>query len=417
MEKINSILSGVICPAFLIVFGIYFGVKLRFFYLVRPKKTLLSVKRSMGRGFSSLATALAGTLGVGNMAGVATAISMGGPGALVWMEIGAFCAMGVKYVEVRLAMETRQKSTEGYRGGAWYYIRKISPAAATLFALLCIGNSYLTGSIVQVKAAASAVDIPPLWVGVGIGAAALWIACGGGKRISRVCSLGVPLLCGVYLAVCLYIIIKNRGIVPQIALTSIKNAFSIESATGGLSGYAVMQSMRYGICRGIFSNEAGCGTSPAAHAMADTEDSHGQGCLGIFEVFIDTTLLCTVTGLVILISGETGSDGIGVTLRSFSLLAGETVGRIIAVSVVLFAFSTVISQASYGLFALSYLTESKIGEGAYLLGILISCIVGSVISEGVMWEIADTVISLMTVINISFLVLITRAKRYLVPRT
>ncbi len=410
MEKISSILSGVICPAFLIAFGIYFGVRLRFFYLVRPRKTLASVKRSMGRGFSSLATALAGTLGVGNMAGVATAISVGGSGALAWMEIGALCAMGVKYVEVRLAMETRVKGAEGYRGGAWYYIRKISPAAASFFALLCIGNSYLTGGIVQVKAAASAVDIPPLWVGIGIGSAALWIACGGGKRISRVCSLAIPLLCGVYLAVCLYIIIKNRGIVPQIALLSIKNAFSIKSVGGGLSGFAVMQSMRYGICRGIFSNEAGCGTSPTAHAMADTEDIHGQGCLGILEVFIDTTLLCTVTGLVILISGETGDDGIGVTLRAFSLLAGEAVGGIIAASVVLFAFSTVICQASYGLFAVEYLTESKIGEAAYLLGILISCIVGAVISEDIMWEIADTVISLMTVINISFLVLLTAPK-------
>ena len=195
---------------------------------------------------------------------------------------------------------------------------------------------------------------------------------------------------------------------PQIAMDAIKDAFSVRSVAGGLGGLSVMRAMRYGICRGIFSNEAGCGTSPTAHAMAETDDAHGQSCLGIFEVFIDTTVLCTVGGLVILISGENGPDGIGVTLRAFSALGGELMGKIIAFSIVMFAFSTVISQASYGLAAVSYLTKSGAGEVIYLLGILVSCIVGSIISEGLMWEIADVVLSLMTVINIWYILRIKK---------
>lgn len=404
MEKISSILSGIICPVFLIFAGLYFGWRLRFFYVFHPIKTLKSVKGALKKGFSSLACALAGTLGVGNMAGVATAVYMGGPGALVWMEIGALCAMAVKYMEVRLAMETRV----GRRGGAWNYIKKISAPAASLFALLCIGNSYLTGNIVQVKAAASALPFPPIWVGIAMGCFALFVAAGGGKRISGFCSAAIPFLCALYLGLCLYIIIAHRRMLPQIAMDAIKDAFSVRSAAGGLGGFAVMRAMRYGICRGIFSNEAGCGTSPTAHAMAETDDAHGQSCLGIFEVFIDTTVLCTVGGLVILISGENGPDGIGVTLRAFSALGGELMGKIIAFSIVMFAFSTVISQASYGLAAVSYLTKSGAGEIIYLLGILVSCIIGSVISEGLMWQIADVVLSLMTVINIWYILRIKK---------
>lgn len=403
MENISSILSGIICPAFLIFAGIYFSIKLKFFFVLHPLKTLKSVKSALKNGFSSLACALAGTLGVGNMAGVATAIHMGGAGALVWMEIGALCAMSVKYMEVHLAMETRIRTAAGYTGGAWNYIKKISAPAASFFALLCIGNSYLTGNIVQVKAAASALPVSPLYVGIVMGGFALFVAAGGGKRICGFCSGAIPFLCALYLGLCLYIIIINRGMLPQIAMEAIKEAFSVRSAAGGLGGFAMMQAMRYGICRGIFSNEAGCGTSPTAHAMAETEDAHGQSCLGILEVFIDTTLLCTVGGLVILISGVKGADGIGVTLRAFSSLGGELVGKIIAVSIVMFAFSTVISQASYGLAAVSYLTKSGAGEIVYLLGILVSCIIGSVISEGLMWEIADVVLSLMTVINIWYI--------------
>ena len=403
MDKISYVLSGIICPVFLVIFGVYFGIRLKFFYILHPVKTLFGAGKAVRKGFSSLACALAGTLGVGNIAGVATALYMGGSGALVWMEIGALCAMSVKYIEVRLAMETRVKTGGGYVGGAWYYIRKISPFAASAFAVLCIGNSLLTGNIVQVKAAAEAVKIPPIIVGAVMGAAALWVAAGGGKRIRDVCTFFIPVLCFIYLGVSLYIIVSHSKIVPQIAMDMIKNAFSLKSAGGGLAGFGVSRCVRYGICRGIFSNEAGCGTSPTAHVATECEDVHGQSCLGILEVFIDTTVLCTVTGFVILISGERGPDGIGTALRAFSALAGDVAGKIIAVSVVLFAFSTVICQASYGLSAVSYLSRGKVGETVYLFAILISCLVGSVIGEGIMWEIADILVSLMTVINIWYL--------------
>ena len=411
MEILNSVISGVVCPVVLLFFGIIFAVRLRFFYVLHPMKTLSGVCANAKNGFASLACALAGTLGVGNMAGVATALSMGGPGALVWMELGAFAAMGVKYMEVRLAMDTRVPTAEGYAGGAWFYIKKLSPSLASFFAVLCIINSYLTGNVVQVKAAASAFDVPPLFVGITVGVAALITASGGGRRILRACTCIIPVLCAVYLIASLYIIVKNGEKVPQIAVDAVKSAFSIRSAAGGALGLGVTRAMRYGITRGIFSNEAGCGTSPTAHAMSNSTDAHGQGCLGILEVFIDTTVLCTVTGLVILISGESGEDGIGVTLRAFTALAGEGVGRVIALSVVLFAFSTVICQASYGLGAVDYISRGRAGEILYLLGILLCCIAGSVIPEGFMWQIADLVISLMTVINTIVVYILTRQKK------
>lgn len=409
MEEINSILSGMILPFLLIICGIWFAVRLRFFYILHPVKILKNLFESSGSEgvspFKALTVALAGTLGVGNMAGVATAISAGGAGALFWMWISAICAMSVKYYEVRLALETRIKTEDGFRGGAMYYIKKIfggrtGSVLGSGFAVMCAVNSLLTGNIVQVNSACAAFsELDPLILGIPLGILALWIAIGGGKRVSGATVFLVPLLSAVYMIICLSIIFNNLGRIPAVMEKIFRDAFSLKAAGGGLGGFMLVRAMRFGVTRGLFSNEAGCGTSPTAHAMADAKSPHHQGCFGIFEVFADTIILCTMTGIVILLCDGGSLDGIPLTLYAFRTLAGQWAANMIAVSIVLFAFATVISQSSYGMTALEFLKKRKL-KNVYVLCIPICATIGSIISAESMWHMADLTVSLMTLLNL-----------------
>ncbi len=409
MDTINSILSGIIVPFLLIVCGIWFAGKLKFFYILHPIKVMKCLGEASNEGgvspFRALTVALAGTLGVGNMAGVATAISAGGAGALFWMWVSAICAMSIKYIEVKLAMETRKTKNGEWRGGAMYYIKKIlrgrfGKAAASVFALMCAANALLTGNIVQVNSACAAVSkLNPLWIGIIIGILGMWIAAGGGKRVSSATVTLIPILSAIYMILCLAIIFNNLSDIPQILSKIISEAFSLRAIGGGIGGYTMVRAIRFGVTRGIFSNEAGCGTSPTAHAQANAKSSHHQGCFGIFEVFADTIVLCTMTGIVILLCGDTFLDGIPLTLYAFRTLAGDWAESIIAVSIVLFALATVISQSSYGLISLDFLGVNLI-KRLYLLSIPAASVIGALISAEAMWQIADLTVSLMTFINI-----------------
>ncbi len=409
MEQVNAILSGIILPIILIICGIWFGIKLRFFYIFHPAKLCKCLLEPSGKEgispFRALTVALAGTLGVGNMAGVATAISAGGAGALFWMWISALCAMSIKYIEVYLAVETRERKLSQWRGGAMYYIGNIfsgrgGKVCAAFFAFLCVANSLLTGNIVQVNAACAAIELDGVYLGVAIGILGMWLAMGGGKRISGATVAIIPVLSAVYMIICLAVIFNNIESIGQILHNIISEAFSFKSVSGGVGGFVIMRAIRFGVTRGIFSNEAGCGTSPTAHAQAEAKSSHHQGCFGIFEVFADTIVLCTMTGFVILLCGETELDGIPLTLYAFRALAGEWAEKIIAISVLLFAFATVIGQASYGLVAVEYLTCGKWGKRLYLFMIPVCSVSGAIISAELMWQTADFIVSLMTVINV-----------------
>ena len=412
MEEINSILSGMILPAVLILCGIYFAARLRFFYIFHPIRTFSCLLEGGGEGgfspFRSLTLALAGTLGVGNMAGVATAITAGGAGALFWMWISALCAMSIKYFEVKLAIETRERTSLGWRGGAMYYIRSIfggraGRILASVFALMCAANSLLTGTVVQVNSACAAFEsVHPLCIGIPMGMLALWLTAGGGKRASGATVVLIPILSAVYMILSLAIIFNNIERLPAIMGEIIRGAFSLSSVGGGVGGFAITRAVRFGVTRGLFSNEAGCGTSPAAHAMAETKSAHHSGCFGIFEVFADTIVLCTVTGLVILMSDMPALDGIPLTLYAFRTLAGDWAADIIAVSILLFALSTVVSQGTYALVSLEYLGRIGAKKGYYLL-ILAASIWGSIMSPSFMWQMADLIISVMTLINIAAL--------------
>lgn len=441
MEITLSVLSGVLTPALLLFTGLWFGIRLRFFYFLHPIRFVRDLKTAAAAGGSSpvaaLTMALAGTLGVGNVAGVATAIVAGGPGAVLWMILGALAAMSVKYAEVYLAVRWRRCRTEkgktAYYGGTMYYMRDaLSLSARTnrgrrtaaviggTFALLCTANALLTGNIIQVRAAVSCVPVPPFLFGILFAVLAVAASYGGTKQVSTLSMYLIPSLSILYVGISLLILIANGSEIPFVLRLIWEEALGIRPAAGGIAGFGISRAIRYGITRGIFSNEAGCGTSPTAHASADTPSPHHQGCLGIFEVFADTVLLCTMTALVILLYTDArGLDGIELSLAAYSTLCGEIggpwlaslAGWILRIAIVLFAFATVVCQSCYGMEALRYFLPGRAARGIYLTLSAGAILIGSVISPGVMWQIGDLVISLMTCMNVVCLLWIGGRKR------
>lgn len=442
MEIALSLLSGILTPALLLLAGIFLGTRMRFFYFLHPIRFVRDLRVAATAGGSSpvaaLTMALAGTLGVGNVAGVATAIVAGGPGAVLWMILGAFAAMSIKYAEVYLAVRWRRCRTEdgktAYYGGAMYYMRDaLSTVARTnrgrrtaawiggTFALLCAVNALLTGNIVQVRAAVSCVPMQPLLFGILFAALAVIASHGGTKQVSTISMYLIPALSILYVGLSLLIIVVNSDGIPAVLRLIWKEAWAIRPAAGGIAGCGISRAVQFGITRGIFSNEAGCGTSPTAHASADTPSPHHQGCLGIFEVFADTVLLCTLTAIVILLyRGGDGLDGIELSLAAYSGLCeiiggawlASLAGWILRIAIVLFAFATVVCQSCYGMEALRYFLPGRTARRIYLTLSAGAILIGSVISPGVMWQIADIVISLMTCLNVVCLLWIGRKDKW-----
>ena len=431
-------LAGFLLPAMILTAGGIFGWRLRFFWILHPVRTarnLLSSASADGTTpFAALTMALAGTLGVGNIAGVATAITAGGAGAVLWMILGACAAMSVKYMEVYLAVRWRRVRTErgktAFFGGAMYYIRDgISARARTSlgrkfasllgggFALLCALNALLTGGTVQVYAAVRCSPIPPFLFG-GLFALAVWLLSRRGTdKVASVTAVVIPVLAGAFLLLSLVILIAHREQLPFLLQKIWRSAWDFSSAAGGMLGFGVSRAVRFGITRGIFSNEAGCGTSPTAHAASHALSPHHQGCFGIFEVFADTVLLCSVTALVILCYGDgEGLDGIELALAAYTRLAEEVGGNplgtaanfLLRISIVLFALATVICQSCYGIEAIRYFTSGKTARIGYRLLSTIAILLGAMISPGLMWQCADAVVTLMTLWNVGCLLYLRR---------
>jgi len=437
-EKIVAVLSGFLLPLLLVSAGIYFAAKLRFFWILHPirtaKQLLQSVSAAGTSPFAALTMALAGTLGVGNIAGVATAITAGGAGAVLWMILGACAAMSVKYAEVYLAVRWRRTRRENgisaYFGGAMYYIRdgitarartslgrRIASLLGGGFAVLCLLNTCLTGGLVQVYAAVRCVPLPPLLFGM-LFALVVWILSRRGTDcVAALTAVVIPILAGAFLLLSLGILFTHRTEIPFVLQKIWEEAWDFSSAAGGVLGFGVSRAVRFGITRGIFSNEAGCGTAPTAHAAAQTVSPHHQGCFGIFEVFADTVLLCSVTALVILCyrDGE-GLDGIELALTAYTRLADETGGAVLGaaanlllrLSIVLFALATVICQSCYGMEAVRYFTSRRIARIGYRTISTAAILLGSVISPGPMWQCADAVVTVMTLWNVGCLLLLRR---------
>lgn len=411
IKLLNSYILSPVMFAVLLLCFICIFVRLRGRPLITPGKVISGLigndKKRRASSFRSMTLALAGTLGVGNIVGVATAIHSGGAGAVFWMITSALAAMIIKYAEIVLAVKFRKKDVNGYHGGAAYYIRDglNKPRLAAFFCILCITASFTVGNMIQVnavtEAARSEIGASALLVGIITASLVFIVIYKGVKRISDFTVALVPLLSISFIVLSCIIIITNITVIPELINNMITEAFTVDSVASGIIGFLLMKSLRFGVVRGIGSNEAGCGTAPTAHATANAESPEKQGYWGIFEVFVDTVVICTLTSLVILIYPQniTEYDGMVLAIRSFECFYGEAAGYILTGAIFFFAFSTVISWSYYAMESIRFFTGKEIYQRIYILVYCIVCILGALMTLDAVWELSDMTISLMTIIN------------------
>ena len=412
LEKINSVLCGVALPLFMGGVGVFFLFKLRLFYILKPRRTLKTVLHSSG-GFRALCVALAGTLGVGNIVGVCSAIITGGAGAVLWMLISALIAMGIKYAETYLAIRHRRGRVGNYYGGAPYYISdacgggRCGMALGGVFAVLCVLNSLSTGNLVQINSISGFLTQGRLLFGIIFAMAVALVVSGGEKRIQAVSSVLIPILTILYLFISLFIILSNSERLCVVISRIFNEAFSLKSAVSGACGFGISSAIRYGFSRGLLSNEAGCGTSPTAHASSAL-DAHAQGCLGIFEVFWDTVVLCSITALVVLIADTGSTNPIMLAVSSYGKFTGDIGRGFIVGACVLFALATVCCQYYYGERCLRFLSRSVKVKHAYSIIFIFVCVISSIISNELMWHISDFTVAFLALYNMIFLLILSK---------
>lgn len=358
--------------------------------------------------FQALSTALAGSFGVGNVAGVATALTLGGPGAVFWMWLSALLGMMTKYAEVVLAVHFREKGENGsYRGGPMYYIRKglhsrVLAAAFSLFGMLA---SFGIGNMTQSNSMAAAVKasfgVSPAVSGTAAALLAAVVILGGVSRIASVTEKVVPFMGIFYLIGAFFVIGCDLNALPGAFREIFEGAFGWQQAAGGFSGALLARAMHFGVARGVFSNEAGLGSASIVHAAADTDSAVKQGFWGMFEVFADTIVVCTVTALAILVSGamDSGLTGVELSQAAFEHAMGNPGGWFLAASICLFAFATIVSWAYYGEQCGEYLFGKRILLPYKILYIL-AVAVGAGMKLELVWDISDTLNGLMAVPNL-----------------
>ena len=359
--------------------------------------------------FQAVATALASTVGVGNIAGVATAIFLGGPGALFWLWISGLLGMCTKYAEIVVAMHYREPDESGImRGGAMYTLRKGLglPWLGTIFALLTSIAAFGIGNMVQANSVAESLNasfgIAPMVTGISLVVLTAVVIIGGIKRIGEFTSVLVPFMAALYLGGGLVVLLTHLDRIPAALSLVFDGAFSGTAATGGFAGSTVMLALRFGIARGLFSNEAGLGSAPMVHAAAQTDHPVRQGLYGIFEVFVDTILICTMTGLVILVtdSWTSGVNGAALSARAFEIGLPGTWGHIVVTGgILLFSFSTLLGWSYYGETGIVYLVGARAAVPYRLLW-LVFIYLGATGSLHVIWDIADTLNGLMALPNL-----------------
>jgi len=405
----------------------------RFGYAMKATLGKLFSKGDAGHGsitpFQAVCTALAATVGTGNIAGVAGAIAIGGPGAVFWMWMSALLGMCTKFSEVTLAVHFRERNAHGdYVGGPMYYIKnglhKRWHILATLYAIFGVLTVFGTGNATQVNTITTAVNtaltnyniISPestgtvsLILGIVIAVVVALVLLGGIKRIAKVTEKLVPFMAILYIILALGVVILNIEHVPGVFASIIHGAFNPSAVTGGVVG-SMFLCMQKGVSRGIFSNEAGLGTGSIAHATSDVKDPVDQGVFGIFEVFADTIIICTLTALTILCSGVPISYGAAagaeLTISGFTSTYGNWVSIFTAVAMCCFAFSTILGWGLYGARCLEYLSSEKLIKPFMVLYALVA-IVGATMDLGLLWSIADTFNGLMSIPNLLALFLLS----------
>ena len=379
--------------------------------------------------FQAVCTALAATVGTGNIAGVAGALAIGGPGAVFWMWVSALLGMCTKFSEVTLAVQFRETNADGELvGGPMYYIKNGLPKCwhwlAYLFAAFGVLTVFGTGNATQVNTITTAINsaltnynlLKPdqistsnLIIGIVITIMIAMILLGGIKRIGQVTEKLVPFMALLYIVLALGVILLNLHVVPSVFASIIEGAFHPSAVTGGVVG-SLFLSMKKGVSRGIFSNEAGLGTGSIAHACADTRKPVKQGMFGIFEVFTDTILICTLTALVILCSQVSipygQAAGAELTIQGFTATYGNWVSIFTAVAMCCFAFSTILGWGLYGARCIEFLFSSKVTKPFMVVYSLVA-ILGATADLGLMWNIAETFNGLMAIPNLIALFLLS----------
>ena len=432
IEFMNKYILGASVPMILMLAGLYFAVALRFFPFTRIKTVMgvLLRRQEGGDGESparALAMALAGTLGVGNIVGVSSAVYFGGAGAIFWMLVSAFCSMFLKYAEILIAMKGRKRSDSGYIGGAPYYIkdclerlisRRVGVFFGGLFAILCAANSLLMGGFTQINAVASSLDgvvgIKPMASGVALALICAALLIFGKKALYSATAVLVPLMSCGFILLSLVVIIAERELMPSAISAILKDAFSLRSASGGVLGFLLSRSLRFGTMRGLFSNEAGCGTSPTAHITSTLKSPVEQGFWGIFEVFADTIVMCSMTALIVVAGYDRvaylGADSIMMTIKAYSYpFSGAfayAVEVFITVCVLCFGFATILCWANYGAESVAYFSRKKSLRLAYIAVFCICVAAGAVTAPEAIWSAADLVLGAMTLINVTVLILL-----------
>ena len=443
IESVNSVINNFIwgVPAMICIIGVglYLSVGLRFLqirkfpYAIRVTIGRIFRKRDASDGamtpFQAVCTALAATVGTGNIAGVAGAIAIGGPGAVFWMWISAVLGMCTKFSEVTLAVHFRETNKNGdLVGGPMYYIKNgLGPKwhwLAVLFSTFGVLTVFGTGNATQVNTITTAINSalenyqlindqskPVVCLVIGIVLAALvgLVLLGGVKRIGTVSEKLVPFMALLYILLALGVVLLHANRIPLVFTMIFEGAFNPQAVTGGIIG-SFFTSMKRGVSRGIFSNEAGLGTGSIAHACADTGEPVKQGMFGIFEVFTDTILICTLTAMVILCSGVSvgyGADaGAELTISGFTATYGNWISVFTAIALCCFAFSTIIGWGLYGARCMEYLSSEKWVKPFMVVYALVA-IVGATMDLGMLWSIAETFNGLMAIPNLIALFLLS----------
>ncbi len=424
--KVSAVVWGPIMLTLLIGTGLFLSIRTGFLQFRKfgymMKNTILSVfsknqheKDNSGVSpFQAVATAMAGTIGTGSIAGIATAIVAGGPGAVFWMWMSALLGMITKYSEIVLSLSYREKNEDGrHVGGPMYYIKNGLKAKwlAVLFAIFAMLACLGTGNATQSNSISNALSkmVDPWITGIVLTVIVAIVILGGVKRIASINEKLVPFM-AVFFVVCSVVaLIINAGKIPAAFALIFKEAFNFKAAFGGVAGYGIMTAMRFGFEKGVFSNEAGLGSAPIAHAASSTKDPVKQGLWGMFEVFFTTVIICTMSALVILTTGiynnGSGLNGASLSISSFNSIIPGLGGVVVTLSTVFFALSTILGWAYYGEVCIEFLSKnSKKAVLGYRIVYVAFVFIGAVGSLDLIWSISATMNGLMAIPNLIALI-------------
>jgi len=425
ITTINGIVWGPLMLALILGTGLYLSLGLKFMpirmiaqgFVLILKGRKEDKKEGEISPFNALMTSLSATIGTGNIAGVATAIFMGGPGAMFWMWMAALLGMATKYAEAVLAVHFREKDEEGnHVGGPMFYIKnglgENWKFLGFLFAFFASFAGFGIGNTIQANSVSDIIEssfgIGELYSGLVMAVLVGLVLIGGIKRIATLAGTLVPLMAIAYLMAGITILIFNITEIPHAVSLIVTSAFSGTAAAGGFAGASIWAAIQFGVARGIFSNEAGLGSAPIAHAAAKTDSSVRQGLIAMMGTFIDTIIICSITGLAIVLSGEytSGESGANLSLLAFSKMLPFVGEYVVSFGLILFAFTTLVAWSFYGEKSVYFLLGQKAIVPFRVLWVLVIPI-GSMMDLKFIWLLADTLNALMAIPNLVALLLLS----------